>query len=301
MKILISGASGFIGSALKSSLELAGNEVYTLVRKPSDKASQKTIYWNLEKGELEPELIEGFDAIINLAGENIADERWTKNKKNAILNSRISATRLLFETVKKLKSPPKVLINASAIGYYGDRGENWVDESSPPGKGFLAEVCKEWEAATYPHAELGSRVVLIRIGVVLDKSGGVLQKMAPPFQFGLGGRLGSGEQYLSWISLRDLIKIIEFAIQTPSVSGPVNAVGPNPVKNSEFTKALGKVLSRPTFLPLPAFMVKLVFGQMGEELMLASTRVRPEKLLKERFVFSDETIEAALKVIFTQN
>lgn len=294
MKIVISGSTGFIGSSLVQSLKAAGHEVYSLVRtKKAD--DPKNIYWNPETGEIEAGKLEGIDIVINLAGENISSGRWTDAKKKRIRNSRIKGTRLLCETLAGLSRRPQLLINTSAIGFYGSRGEELLTEKSLSGKGFLVEVCQEWEAATTAAEKAGVRVVKPRFGIVLSKEGGVLGKMLTPFKLGLGGVLGSGEQYMSWIALDDLIAVLQFIIANKEITGPINAVAPYPVTNRAFTKTLGTVLQRPTILPVPAPIIRLLLGEMGQDLLLASTRVTPDALLKSGFTFQHPELKEALE------
>lgn len=290
MKILIAGSTGLIGKELTTYLTALGHQIVPLVRY----RDQPGIYWQPKKGQLDAEAIEGFDAVINLSGENISSGRWTEQKKQRIRDSRVLTTRTLAETIAKLKKPPKVWINGSAIGYYGDMNDRICDENSPPGKSFLSIVCDEWEAATKAAAYAGVRVVLIRTGIVLTPTGGALQRMLTPFQLGLGGVIGSGRQYMSWVSLTDELRIIEFCLNHATISGPVNAVSPQAVTNRTFTKTLGRVLKRPTFFPFPKFMVKILFGEMGQELLLSSTRVVPTKLEETGFVFSNSELEKTL-------
>lgn len=293
MKILIAGSSGFVGSILIPFLKDEGHSVFKLVRVKFTHDDSE-IEWNPKKSILDAQKIEGFDAFINLAGDNISSGRWTEKKKKAIMESRVQATSLLCSTAAKLQTPPKVIINASAVGYYGNRGDVLLDETSELGKGFLAEVCDAWENATAVASKAQIRVVLLRIGVVLDSRGGALKKMIIPFKCCLGGVLGSGNQYMSWITTKDLNAIISFVLKNEQISGPVNAVTPNPVKNSEFTETLGKVLHRPTIIPMPAFVIRFLFGQMGDELLLASTRVHSVKLNKQGYQFRYPNLEQAL-------
>jgi uncharacterized protein len=292
MKIIISGASGLIGNALIPFLTNNGHTIQRLVRKT---ASQNEISWNPDGGTIDSKALEGSDAVVHLAGESIAEGKWTPEKKERIKNSRIKGTTLLARTLSALNNPPRVLISASAIGYYGDRGEEILREDSGPGVGFLPQVCQEWEAAAAPAREKGIRVVNPRIGIVLSEKGGALLKMLRPFQMGAGGKIGSGHQFMSWIALDDLVNVIHFAIGTDTLQGPVNAVSPNPVTNSEFTKTLGKVLRRPTIFPLPTFAARAVFGEMADALLLASTRVHPGELVKASYVFLYPELEGALR------
>jgi len=291
MKIAVTGASGLVGSALCPRLEQQGHETVALTRaRDSD-----GIHWDPAAGEIDAASLEGFDAVVHLAGESIAEGRWTKAKKARIHESRRDGTRLLAQALAGLQNRPSVLVSASAIGYYGDRDDEVLTVDSAPGEGFLAEVCQDWEAAAQPAAEAGIRVVHPRIGVVLSREGGALKKMLLPFKLGVGGRIGSGRQYWSWIQLDDLVSAISHLIHADTLHGAVNAVAPNPVTNREFTKALGRVLSRPTFLPMPAFAARLALGQMANDLLLASTRVIPSKLQESGFSFEFPTIEDALR------
>lgn len=276
MKILVSGSRGFIGSALVSFLTPLGHQLTRLVR-PYDSAA-----------------LDGVDAVVHLAGENVIG-RWTAEKKAQIRDSRVNGTRVLAESLARLARPPRALVCASAVGYYGDRGEERLQEDSPAGSGFLADVCREWETATRPAVQQGIRVVNLRIGMVLSPHGGALAKMFPAFRLGLGGRLGSGRQYLSWIALDDLLEVIAFALTAPNLRGPVNAVAPTPVTNREFTKTLGRILGRPTLCPVPAFAARLVFGEMAQELLLASARVMPAALLASGFAFRYPDLDGALR------
>ena len=286
MKIAVTGATGFIGSALTNSLQGAGHEVVGL-RRPTD--------WDPEKRSVDTSVFQGVDAVVHLAGENIASGRWSAARKERIRGSRASPTRLIAEAIAGMADRPQVLVSASAIGYYGDRGAEVLREESGPGRGFLADVCKEWEAATDPATRKGIRVVHLRTGLVLGKNGGALAKMLLPFKLGIGGRIGSGDQYWSWISLEDVCAAIQHCIQAASLHGAVNLVSPVPVTNLEFTRALGRVLGRPTIFPLPAFAARLALGEMADALLLASARVEPAKLQASRFVFHYKDLEAALR------
>jgi len=292
MRILVTGASGLIGSAAVSLFKSSGGDIIRLVR--SGAPGSGTAVWNPEKGEIDKAAIEGMDAVVHLAGENIAAARWTEEQKARILNSRVNGTRLISEALAALTRPPKVFVAASAIGYYGDRDSESLDESSSAGSNFLAHVCVPWEKATEAAARAGIRVVNLRIGVVLAADGGALAKMITPFKFGLGGKIGSGRQYMSWIEIDDVVGAINHVIANESLRGPVNAVAPNPVTNAEFTATLGKVLSRPTLFPMPAFAARLAFGEMGDELLLGSTRVYPKKLQESGYKFRFNQLEPAL-------
>jgi uncharacterized protein (TIGR01777 family) len=251
--------------------------------------------WNPQTGRIDSAHLEGHDAVVHLAGENIAARRWTTEQKNRIRESRVQGTKLLCETLAKLRRPPRVLVSASAIGFYGDRGEEELNEASTSGSGFLPEVCKEWEAATEAAEKAGIRVVHLRFGIILGTRGGALAKMLTPFRLGLGGRIGSGEQWMSWIALDDAVGCIDHALSNDLLHGPVNAVAPNPVKNREFTRTLGRILRRPTLFPLPGFVAHLTFGEMADEPLLASTRVIPQALLDCKHVFHYGDLESALR------
>jgi len=296
LRIAISGASGLIGSALAGLMANEGHEIRRLVRRPA--VDETEVSWAPESGEVEAERLEGLDAVVHLAGESIASGRWSASRKERIRASRVGATRLLCDALARLKAPPGVIVSASAIGYYGNRGDELLDETSPPGQGFLPEVVQAWEAAVSGAEEAGIRVVTLRIGVVLSRSGGALPRMLLPFNLGLGGRLGSGRQFMSWIALNDLISAIRFAIDTPTLSGPVNATAPEAVTNEVFTRTLGRVLRRPTLLPVPAFALRLAVGQMADEALLSSVRVRPRKLEESGFSFRHPHLEAALRFEF---
>ncbi len=292
MRILVSGSHGLVGSALIPELKGRGHQVAELVREaPRD----GEIFWNPEDGKLDATALSGFDTVIHLAGEPIAAKRWTAEQKAKIRDSRVRGTTLLAEAVANLPAPPKTFLSASAIGYYGDRGGEALTEESPAGSGYLPEVCKAWEEATLSAARKGIRVVLLRTGIVLSPAGGALAKMLPPFRMGIGGSLGSGKQYMSWISLDDEVGAILHALDTPPIRGPINLVCPRPVTNTEFTKALGGALKRPTIFPMPAFAVRLAFGEMGETLLLASTRVEPKRLLTSNYRFRYPDLDAALR------
>ncbi len=293
-KILVSGASGFIGSALCPVLSSAGADVRRLVRtRPRDDSE---IQWD-PAGSTDASQLEGLDAVVHLAGERITGP-WTAAKKQRILQSRAQGTRTLATLFAQCARRPRVFVSASAVGFYGDRGDEILREESAPGStGFLPEVARAWEEATRPAAEAGIRVVNLRIGIVLSPRGGALKQMLLPFKLGLGGRLGSGQQHMSWIALDDLLGAIQFALTNDLLRGPVNAVAPNPVTNAEFTKTLGQVLHRPTIFPVPAFAVRTLFGQMGEELLLASQRVEPARLVAAGFSFKHPELRGALEAV----
>jgi uncharacterized protein (TIGR01777 family) len=296
IRVAISGGSGLVGTALGASLAAEGHRVQRLVRRPPA-ADREEVFWDPAAGRIDAAGLEGAHAVVNLAGENIAAGRWTTARKERIRSSRVDGTRLIAETLAALERPPRVLVNASAIGYYGDRGDEPLDETSSPGAGFLAENCVEWEAATAAARRAGICVVWLRIGVVLTVAGGALPRMLTPFRLGLGGRIGSGRQFMSWITLEDLTRVIHRAVFEEALDGPVNAVAPGPVRNAEFTRTLGVVLRRPTLLPLPAWAVRLLLGEMGQELLLASTRVVPARLEAAGFVFRHAAAEPALRSV----
>jgi uncharacterized protein (TIGR01777 family) len=294
MNILVSGSTGLIGSSLVPFLTTGGHRVVRMVR-TLDRAGEDVVSWDPAGGQLDASRLEGLDAVVHLAGENLATRRWNAEQKARIRHSRVESTRLLCQALGQLKNPPRVLISASAVGYYGSRGDSWLDENSTSGEGFLAEVCRGWEAASQPAASAGIRVVNLRLGVVLSPDGGALASMLTPFRLGLGGPIGSGEQFMSWIALDDVLGAIYHALATPGVQGPMNAVAPHPVTNREFTKTLGHVLWRPTIFPLPAFVARLAFGEMAEALLLASVRVQPRALLSTGYRFRSPTLEPALR------
>jgi len=292
MKILVAGASGLVGSALIPSLESDGAEINRLVRS-SPKANE--IEWHPNHGGIDATRLEGFDAIINLAGENIAEGRWTDEKKRKIRDSRVDGTHLLSEAIAKLATKPRVFLCASATGFYGDRDDEFLDETSDSGGGFLANVCRDWEGATESAAKAGVRVVNLRFGPILAREGGMLGKMLTPFKLGMGGKVGSGKQYMSWVAIDDVIGAIKLALADESIHGPLNVVSPNPVTNEEFTKTLGEVLSRPTVMSIPAFAARLAFGEMADEMLLVSQRVAPKKLNEAGYQFKHPELESALR------
>ncbi|MGK0288637.1 MAG: hypothetical protein ACI86H_000050 [bacterium] len=297
MKVLISGSSGFIGKSLTTFLSNHRFIVYQLTRNKKE-VSEYQIYWNPELGEIERDRLEDIDIVIHLAGENIASGRWSQEKKKLILESRIQGTNLLCKTLKSLKNPPSLLLSASAIGYYGNRGDELLYEKSEVGEGFLANVCQQWEDATLPAKEKGIRVVHLRFGMILGK-GGPLKKMLLPFRYGLGGTVGSGNQYTSWMAIDDVLNAILYLINYKKVEGPVNMVSPQPITNKELTRVIGKILNRPTFMFVPAFGVRLVLGELADEILLASNNVKPNVLqtigYSFRFRMLEETLEYLLR------
>jgi uncharacterized protein (TIGR01777 family) len=298
MKILVSGSHGLVGKALIRSLMSDGNDVVRLVRgKPS---STTEIEWHPNEGRLDASALEDLDAVVHLAGESIATGRWSDEKKRAIRDSRVKGTALLSEALARLTRPPSVFVSASAIGYYGNRGDELLTETSAPGKDFLSDVCVEWEQATQPAVEKGIRTVHARFGIILDANEGALAKMLTPFRMGIGGRIGNGKQWMSWIAIEDVVNGLRFLIQDQSISGPVNFVAPNAVTNAEFTKVLGRVLSKPTLFPVPVFGVRLAFGEMADALLLSSQRVDPRVMKQKGFVFRWAMLEEALRNLLTQ-
>lgn len=293
MKILITGASGLIGTALQKSFAEKNYEMLLAGR--SEPKHPGELKWNAGTGFAEPERLEGLDAVIHLAGENISGLRWTEEKKRAIRDSRVLGTRSVVDTIIGLKAKPKVFISGSAMGFYGDRGDEELAETSRAGDTFLSEVCKEWETESRRAEDSGIRTVLLRTGIVLSKDGGALATMLTPFKFGVGGVVGSGKQWMSWVSLDDVVGIINFVLENEHFRGAVNVVAPHPVTNEEFTKTLGEVLYRPTFLPLPEFAVSLVFGEMGDALLLDSTRVIPKRLEEAAYQFKYPELKDALE------
>jgi uncharacterized protein len=294
MKILVTGSTGLVGSMLVPSLKAQGHQVVRLVRStPQDGATE--IYWNPEQGTLDAKELEGLDGVVHLAGENLAEGRWTEEKKRRIRESRTKGTQLLSETLVRLTEKPGVLVSASAVGFYGSRGDELLTEQSAAGDDFLADVCREWELATHAAANSGVRVVHLRFGVILSGEGGALKKMLLPFRMGVGGKLGNGKQYLSWIAIDDAVGAIEHALTHDTVRGAVNAVAPEPATNYEFTKTLGSVLSRPTIFPVPAFAARLAFGEMADATLLASQRVEPVRLKETGYSFKYPQLEGALR------
>ena len=296
MKILVAGSSGLIGTALCSRLEREGHEVVRLVRR---EPAQGELRWDPEAGELEQEVLEGIDGVVHLGGRSIATGRWTASVKAQLRQSRVQTTQLLATRLAGLVAPPRVLICASAVGIYGHRRDEELDEESDTGEGFLAELGRAWEGASALAAEAGIRVIQARLGIVLSRRGGALAKMLLPFRLGMGGKIGNGRQYVSWISLEDAVAALIYAVENDALRGPVNLTAPQPVTNAELTRTLGRVLRRPTLLPLPGFAAKLVLGELAEEGLLASQRVRPTRLLEAGFEFAHPELEGALRHALT--
>lgn len=303
MKIVVSGASGSIGSALLPALRGAGHDVIRLVRRPPRTPDE--LRWDPTSGDLDPEQLAGVEAAVNLSGPGIGSKRWTKAYKHEVMQARGDATGTLATALAALDPLPTAFVSGSAIGFYGDTGDEYVDESAPPGTDYLAEICQAWEAATAPADKAGIRVVHLRTGVVMSAEGGLLDtpvpifgipiKLLPLFKLGVGGKLGSGKQWLSWVSMRDEVRAILFALDTPSLRGPVNVTAPEPVTNRAWTKALGAALHRPTVIPIPAPLLRLAVGEFADLGALVSQRVRPRALLDAGFHFETPTIDVALE------
>ncbi len=289
MKIIVAGGTGFIGEPLVRRLVARGNDVAVLTRSPAKVRSGRAVPWSGVASE-----VSGAEVVINLAGENVGAGRWTAERKRRILNSRVGSTRELVEAMRSNPGQGRTFISASAVGYYGPRGDELLDESAPPGEGFLADVVRQWEEAARG-AEKMARVALLRFGVVLAGEGGALQKMMLPFQLGVGGPIGSGRQWMSWVDREDVLRAIEWAIDRPEVHGVYNITAPNPVINRDFARALGRALRRPAVLPTPAFALRLIFGQMADEVLLSGQRVAPARATIEGFAFEYPTIDAALR------
>jgi hypothetical protein len=290
MKTLITGCSGLVGNALVEFLFARGHSIQCLKR---NQASEHHHFWATQALPTTTESV--FDTVIHLAGENVAEGRWSTDRKQRILTSRVEGTRQLVDYISTLAEKPKVFLCASAVGYYGHSMDRIFDENSPLGEGFLADVCDQWEKETHRLSALGIRIVNLRFGMVLSPKGGALHKMAPPFKAGLGGVIGNGQQFISWISIRDLVAIVDFLINQPHINGPVNVVSPIPTTNRALTENLGKALNRPTLFRIPAFLVRLLFGQMADEMLLASTRATPRVLLEADYNFQDQSLEAVLR------
>jgi uncharacterized protein len=299
MDVVVTGSSGLIGTALKGALEHAGHRLVPMVR---SQGSGDAIRWDPDRGEIDAAGLEGVGAVVHLAGEGIGARRWNDAHKARVKESRSRGTSLLAQTLAKLNKAPGVLVSGSAVGYYGDRGDEVLTESSRPGSDFLADVCTTWEAATAPAREAGIRVAHIRTGIVLSGRGGVLPKMLLPFKFGAGGKLGSGRQWVSWIALEDEVGAIVHLLGDNSLSGPFNLTAPNPVTNADMTKAIGKALRRPTLLPAPAFALKTALGaEMAEELLLVSQRALPTRLLDSGYTFRHPEFDGALRTALAES
>jgi uncharacterized protein (TIGR01777 family) len=293
LKILLTGSHGLIGSSLRRALPADGHEVFALVRAPPRPGAAE-VQWDPASKFIDRAGLTGLDGVVHLAGENLAGGRWTAARKQRFRMSRVEATAFLCQTLAELARPPKVLLSASAVGYYGDRGPDWLTEESPPGAGFLARLCRDWEGATAPAAAVGMRVAHLRFGIVLSREGGALAKMLLPFKLGLGGPLGQGSQFWSWIEIRDALAAIRHLLNSSSLAGPVNLVAPQPVTQREFAKALGRSLGRPAFLPVPAWALRLLLGEMADAALLASARVVPARLVAAGFRFRYPELPSAL-------
>ncbi|MDJ0842005.1 MAG: TIGR01777 family oxidoreductase [Acidobacteriota bacterium] len=294
LNIVASGVGGLLGRALVKRLERDGHRVTRLVRPSSAGEGDNQSAWNPGEGEIDSSILEGADAVFCLNGANLADQRWTARYKRILIDSRIQPTGLLARTIAGLENKPKVFLVASGIAVYGDRGNDWVTEETGHGEGFLVKLAQDWEGAAQPARDAGVRVVNMRIGPVLSADGGALDKMLLPFKLGLGGQLGNGRQYMPWIAMVDCVEAMVYCMEQDSLDGPVNLASPNPVTNAVFTRALGKTLGRPTFLPVPAFALRFGFGQMADEALLASCRAKPAKLLDAGFHFAYPEVHDAL-------
>lgn len=294
MKILVSGSHGLVGKALTTSLTNAGHEIVSLVRQS---ANDSEIEWHPNQGKINGQQLEGLDVVVHLAGESIASGRWTEEKKKKIRESRVKGTELLSSALARLSQPPSTFISASAIGFYGSRGDELLTEESAPGNGFLPEVCIAWERATGQAEAKGIKTIHTRFGIILDENGGALERMLTPFRMGVGGKVGNGKQWMSWIALDDVISALRFLIDEPGSEGPLNLTAPDPVTNADFTEALGNVLSRPTLFSVPAFAARLAFGEMADELLLSSAKVEPRRLKENGYQFKHPELSSALKAI----
>ncbi|HEX4320688.1 MAG TPA: TIGR01777 family oxidoreductase [Acidobacteriaceae bacterium] len=290
-KVVLSGSSGMLGSAIGTALKRQGVPVLRLVRRQPRNSGE--VQWNPATGQIDAQALEGVTAAVHLSGANVTARRWTKGYKREMRDSRIQTTRLLAETLAQLSKPPRVLITASAIGIYGNRGDEILDEDSQRGQGYFPELCTAWETAARPAEEAGIRVVHLRFGMVIGKDGGAMARLSPLFRLGLGGRLGSGKQWMSWVSEADVVAAALFALKNANLAGPVNVVAPEPVTNTEFTRELGRAVHRPALLPAPAFALRLAFGEMADEALLASSRVIPKRLQQAGFVFAHPTLAEA--------
>ncbi|MCK5515623.1 MAG: TIGR01777 family oxidoreductase [Desulfobulbaceae bacterium] len=296
MKTLITGSSGLVGSALVEFLFSKGYSIQSLRRNPNNEQAH---FWATEAIDVTG--VSHYNAVIHLAGENVADSRWSSAKKERILNSRVDGTRQLADYISQLAIKPDVFLSASAVGYYGSRGDELLDEMSTQGQGFLSDVCEQWEKETQRLTDMGIRVVNLRFGMVLSPKGGALHKMIPPFKVGLGGVIGDGNQYISWISIRDLIESVAFILKNDKINGPVNIVSPVQTTNKILTQSLGKTLNRPTFFRIPAFVVKVIFGQMADEMLLCSNRTTPKILLEAGFEYKDRSLDETLRFCTDSN
>jgi uncharacterized protein (TIGR01777 family) len=296
MNVLIAGGAGFIGSALARRLAQHGHRVSILSRRPSaPSGAPPAFHWDPERGEFDGNALTGTDAVVNLAGEDLAGGRWTRERKRRLVESRVSATRFLVQRMAERKAPPGTLVSVSATGIYGNRGEEVLTEESLPGAGFLADLARAWEEAALPAREAGARLVVARLGIVLDSRGGALASLLPMFRVGLGGALGSGEQWMSWVSLPDVLAVLEMTLERRDVAGAINVVSPAPVRNREFARTLGRALRRPAILPAPAWALRLALGEMADEALLSSACVAPKRLTSLGYRFAFEDLDRALR------
>ena len=293
-KVLLSGSSGMLGRAIGAALKRQRIPLLRLVRHEPQNSGE--VLWNPAAGLIDAQALEGAAAAVHLSGANVTERRWTEKYKREMTDSRVQSTRLLAETLARLSKPPRVLVTASAVGIYGNRGDEILDENSPPGRGYFPDLCHTWEAAARPAIACGIRVVHLRFGIVIGKDGGVMARLAPLFRLGLGGRLGNGRQWMSWVSEADVVSAALFALEKTDLAGPVNVVAPQPVTNAEFTRVLGQAVHRPALLPAPAFALRLAFGEMADEALLASTRAVPNRLRQAGFVFAHPTLAEAFAV-----
>jgi hypothetical protein len=300
MKIIISGASGLVGSALTNAFRAEGHSLLHLAR-PGRRLSTHEIRWDPPSAQVDVPALEAADAVVHLSGAKISEGRWTPERKRVLRSSRIDSTRLLVDSLAQLRQKPHVFVSASAVGYYGNRGDQILTESSEPGGDFLSLLARDWEAEASRAAQAGIRAVILRFGVILSNHGGALPQMIRPFRFGVGGRLGSGRQWLSWIALEDVLGIIRSAIADAHIQGPVNVVAPDPVRNADFARIVGRTLHRPALFPAPKFMLRLALGEMADTLLLASQRVLPDQLLKANYTFQFRELETALKTLLKSN
>jgi uncharacterized protein len=299
VKVLISGGSGLVGAALTAALRGDGHIVRHMVR-PGSNSGPGDVQWNPLTAVVEVPAMEGYDALVNLSGASIADGRWSSKRKHVLRSSRVDSTRVLVDALSHLKQPPHVFMCASATGFYGNRGDELLTEGSGHGNDFLAILCRAWEGEAARAASAGIRTVIMRFGIVLSVGGGALPRMVTPFKLGAGGRLGNGKQWMSWIALEDVVRFLRAAIDDARWSGPVNLVSPEPVRNAEFTRVLASVLHRPAIFPAPALALRVALGEMADALLLASQRVRPERLLEGGFTFRYENLEPALHAVLAK-
>jgi hypothetical protein len=299
LQVLVSGSSGLIGSTLCRRLAQDGTRVLRLVRREARHADERS--WDPDRGELAPAALDGVDALVHLGGESVAGGRWTSERKQRIRDSRLKSTALLADAFRRAAHPPRVFVCASAIGYYGNAARETFTEASPAGAGFLPELCVEWERAAEPARDAGARLVHARIGIVLSRNGGALASLLPIFRLGLGGPVGNGRQWMSWINLHDVVEALGFALLRDELQGPVNLTAPSPATNAEFTRALARVLKRPAFFPVPAVMIRLLYGEMGARLIVEGNRVLPQRLLEAGFRFEHGTLDGAIRAALAES